>query len=157
MLTPAPMKRVNLFILEKDEQTVARALGKLKTIHLVPADEAEVSLQHRPQQDQEVDKNRQLLLHVERLMAELHIEEDGPEAQMPHKTSAEISDRLHEIEVRAEEADRQLKRCENERTQLDSMIRNIDSFVGLGVPIERLNDFSFLHFAIGSMPETSLG
>jgi V/A-type H+-transporting ATPase subunit I len=151
------MKRVNLFILEKDEPAVTRALGELKTIHLVPAGEAEVSLQHRPQQDQQVEKNRQLLLHVERLMADLGVEADGPEAPLPYRTPPQIADRLHEIEVRSDEASRQLKRCESERTQLDSMIRNVESFVGLGVPIERLNEFSFLHFAIGSMPETSLG
>ena len=34
MLTPAAMKRVNLFILEKDEARVTRALGRLKAIHL---------------------------------------------------------------------------------------------------------------------------
>ncbi|NLX58638.1 MAG: hypothetical protein GXY74_06065 [Phycisphaerae bacterium] len=157
MLTPARMKRVNLFILEKDEPEVTRALGELKTIHLVPAAETDVPLSHRPQQDRHVDEIRQLLLHVERLLTELGLEAEGPEAVLPHKTPDEISDRLHQIEVRADEASRQAARCEAERTQLDSMIRNIESFVGLGVPIERLNEFSFLHFAIGSMPETSLG
>jgi V/A-type H+-transporting ATPase subunit I len=157
MLTPARMKRVNLFILEKDEPEVTRALGELKTIHLVPAAETDVPLAPRPQQDRHVDEVRQLLLHVERLLTQLGLEAEGPEAALPHKTPAEIADRLHEIEVRADEASRLATRCETERTQLESMIRSIESFVGLGVPIERLNEFSFLHFAIGSMPETSLG
>jgi len=157
MLMPAPMKRVNLFILEKDERAVTRALGQLKLMHLVPAGaESHVPLQQRPQQEQHLQSNRQLLLQVNQILAALDLPSEGPEAQLPHKTPSEIADRLHQIETRVDETSRQLRRCSDDRKQIEELVRNLDAFVGLGVPIERLNDFSFLHFAIGSLPRTSM-
>ena len=157
MLMPAPMKRVNLFILEKDERAVTRALGQLKLMHLVPAGaESHVPLQHRPQQQQHLEANRQLLLQVDQILAALGLPSEGPEAQLPHKTPGEITDRLHDIETRVDEMSRQLQRCGDDRKQIEELVRNLDAFVGLGVPVERLNDFSFLHFAIGSLPRTSM-
>ncbi|NIA21896.1 MAG: hypothetical protein GWP05_08045 [Anaerolineaceae bacterium] len=157
MLMPAPMKRVNLFILEKDERAVTRALGQLRLMHLMPAGaESQAPLQHRPQQEQHLESNRRLLLQIDQLLAALDLPSEGPEAQLPHKTPSEIADRLRDIETRVDEMSRQLQRCDDGRKRIEELLRNLEAFVGLGVPIERLNNFSFLHFAIGSLPRTSL-
>ena len=45
---------------------------------------------------------------------------------------------------------------DRQRAKAGGMVADLESFVGLGVPIEQLDDFSFLHFAVGRLPTISL-
>ena len=158
MLTPAPMKRVNLFILEKDEQNVMRALGRLKLIHLEPAKaDVQLPMKEKPNRDKPLEAGRRLLIRIDQLLADFQCSPDGPAAQTPHLTAAEIAAKVRDIEAARNELRRQIDHLDADGKQLDTMIRDLQAFVGLGIPMERINDFSFLHFAIGSLPSTSLG
>ena len=79
MLMPAPMKRVNLFILSKDESKVMRALGRLKLIHFEPAQgDVEVPLQEKEGREKPLERNRRLLMRIEEIMADFGVKADGP-------------------------------------------------------------------------------
>jgi len=151
------MKRVNLFILAKDEQRVIRALGHLKLIHLEPADtERQAPLREKPDRQEQLEDGRHRMLRIDGLLGALGCDAEGPAVQTPYVPAGEIDTRLRDIEAALDEIRRQTERLDAEGKQLDAMARDLQAFVGLGIPLERINDFSFLHFAIGSLPGTSL-
>jgi len=157
MLMPAPMKRVNLFILARDEHKVIRALGRLRLIHLEPADAGgHAPLREKPDRDALLEQHRRLVARIDALLAALGCDADGPAAQVPHLSTDDIAQRLRDVEAASDEIRRQMDRLETDRKQLDAMIRDLQAFVGLGIAMERVNDFSFLHFAVGSLPAASL-
>lgn len=157
MLMPAPMKHVNLFILAKDEARVMRALGRLKLLHLEPA-HLELDLPNKPREDRqaELERSQRLLQVIDELMSDFQIPQDGPAEVAGHLTIDEVAGQLRTVEITRNEIRRQLEKLEADEKQLTAMVRDLRAFTGLGIPMERINDFSFLHFAIGRLPATSL-
>jgi V/A-type H+-transporting ATPase subunit I len=153
MLTPARMKLVHLFILEKDEPRVTRALGQLKLIHLEPAESgSEVVLRPKPGREEDLDGARQMLSRIDSALAVLKCDKEGEQVELPYLPPAEIAGKLKEIEGQVDVIRSANERLETEQRNLDGRIREIESFVGLGVPLEQLRDLSFMHFALGSLP-----
>ena len=104
MLTPAPMKRVSLFILSKDEQKVMHALGRLKLLHLEPAKtEIEVPLKEKPNRDKVLERGRRLLARIEGVVEDFECSLEGPAESIGHLTVDEISGKLREIEAARDE------------------------------------------------------
>ena len=157
MLMPALMKRVNLLILSKDESKVMRALGRLKLIHFEPTQgDILVPLQEKDGRGKPLERSRRLLMRIDEIMADFGVKADGPAEEGPHLTSGEISAKLRDIDATRREIRRQVDHLAADDTQLATMIRDLQAFTGLGIPMERLNDFSFLHFAVGNLPATSM-
>jgi len=157
MLTPAAMKRVNLFVLEKDEHRLLRALGRLKLLHLESARPgSHLPLRPKAGRDKQLETCRRLQRRIDDLLASLEAAADGPEAQVAYLSPPEIGEKLNQIEAAVNEFGQQLEKLEGERSQLEALARDLEPFVGLGIPLEQFKDFSFLHFAIGAMPASSL-
>lgn len=151
------MKRVGLFILSKDEPKLMRTLGELKSLHLEPAEQITgPAVQEKPGRERDLERNRRILQRIESLLDDLGIEPDGPAATDERLAPGDISRRLRDMEAARDEIRRQLDRFESDERQLETMVRDLKGFTGLGIPMERVNDFSFLHFAIGQMPSTSV-
>ena len=157
MLMPAPMKHINLFILAKDEEPVMRALGRLKLIHLEPA-RTDIELPTKAREDRQklLERSQRLVVVIDELMSDFDIEPEGPSEETLHLSIDEVTAQLRDLEAARNEIHRQLERLEADEKQLGTMIRDLRAFTGLGIPMERINDFSFLHFAVGRLPATSL-
>ncbi len=158
MLRPARMKRVQLLILEKDEKRVTRALGRLKLLHLESARQAEATtLEDRPQHKNQQFAAQTLLARVTEMLTALEVEAEGPEASGEYLSPDEITEQLRPLELQVDSLRHSQNELQRQRTETSGMLADLEGFVGLGVPIERLDDFSFLHFAVGRLPSLSLG
>lgn len=157
MFRPERMKRVQILILEKDEKNVARSLGRLRLIHLESARQTPAAaLADRPEQKQQQLQTEALLARVDEMLAALDAPAEGPEASQEYLAPADIEQALRPLEVQIDSMRHSLDELQRRRDAAAGMVADLEGFVGLGIPVERLDDFSFLHFAVGRLPSLSL-
>ena len=63
---------------------------------------------------------------------------------------------LTTLEGQVKKLKKSLAARKEEENRLRDLVVHMRTFEVLGAPLERLNDFSFLHFAVGSMPQGEL-
>lgn len=155
MLTPAAMKRINLLVLEKDEPQLLRALGRLKVLHLESAEagpDAAKLLQARPGRQQDLESSRRQLARLDDLLAALGCSPDGPQAELPPLSPADLESQLAPIAAEASEIRRIEAAIEADREAATSLLSDLEPYFGLGVPLEALGGERSLFFAFGVMP-----
>ncbi|MBM4033085.1 MAG: hypothetical protein FJ291_15060 [Planctomycetes bacterium] len=153
MLKPAPMKRIELLILDRDVRAVTEGLGRLGAVHLSEARATEGGeLVNAARLEEELARVHSLLEWVTSLCDALEVGEDYPAEAAPYVEPEALSESLRPIEER-------LRALVEGRKQLDAdiqaeyqVLRDLDAYRPIEVAPERLSELSFLHFALGSLP-----
>ncbi len=159
MFSPVPMRQMRVVVLERDKRAVLQGLGRLGVIHLMHApSETEGVLLAPADRSAERERCRQLIARLGDLRRNLECPaeaggagEDAPaggEAPAIEQTAAEIA--AHEATLAAL-AGRQ-RAAQARRDQLGTVIEQLESFQDVALPLDELERFSFLHFAIGTLP-----
>ncbi len=160
MFKPVPMKYLRAVVLSRDERNVLRGLGDLGVVHTTKSEAGPESAPIAPP-DNAAEMSRCDVL-VSRIDALLEAfaqpvaqadAEDATPAQIPlyeaERQVAAIETALNSLQTRTAEAE---ARCTTVRT----VVEQLSSFKQVKLPFSELGNFSFLHFAIGSMPSAKI-
>lgn len=154
MLKPVSMLWLRAVVLERDERRVLEALGAMGVLHIARAKANGGSDELAPP-----DRSKELA-HCARIRdraADLRRLLDLPPTTGCSKESALLSfDACESILTRLEDQLAALEKGQNaaakQRDQAITLLEQMTSFQGVDLPFEQLETFSFLHFAIGSLP-----
>lgn len=152
------MKKVEILVLEKDLRRVTAALGDLGAVQLAqsvltPADAGAPARSAPSVEEQEIRSD------FERAAALARAFGVEPQAEVAPDLPASVEQaRRYLVKLRetAESLTDRLRAIEQERTTLQRLEHEMENFEMLDIPAERIDEFSFLHFAIGSLPEERL-
>ena len=156
MFSPVPMLRLSAVVLERDERAVLRALGELGAMHLLRERAGpETAPMDPPDHGPALARWRALLDQVEDLRCRLGVAPVGTDAAIEPSalTLAEAEAALAPLSGRADELLRQRDALQQRWGQVTAVLEQVSSYMGLGVPFDQLERFTFLHFATGTLPE----
>jgi len=154
MLKAARMLRADIIILEKDLKKVTEGLGRLGVIQFIEASaQDETHLLERPERHSELLECDNLKERLRGLIRQLGIVAK-PSPQMPYTSMdlSEISGEVARIENEVNEATGGNGKIDEELQKIKKLISDIEIFDGLDIPLEEVENLSFLHFAVGSFP-----
>ena len=155
MFKPVPMKYLRAVVLSRDERNVLRGLGDLGVVHTTKSEAGPESAPIAPPDNAaEMSRCDALVSRIDALLeafaqpvAQADAEGAAP-AQIPlyeaERQVAAIETALNSLQNRTAEAQ---ARCTTVRT----VVEQLSSFKQVKLPFSELGNFSFLHFAIGSM------
>jgi V/A-type H+-transporting ATPase subunit I len=153
MLKPAEMKYVEALVLERDLRAVTERLGRLGLVHLEEATEADGGdLVHLSRLDAQFHRVQGLLERVELLCDTLGIPESTEPASVPYSGPDEVTRALAPIEAELEGILSRRKALDSEIETEYQVLRDIEAFKPIETPPDELQNLSFLHFAIGTVP-----
>ena len=158
MFSPVAMKRLSVVVLQRDERTALRALGYLGATQLERSEAGpETAPQEPPDRSGELARCADLSVRIDALCRRLEMRElPTAEDRIPDASLEEIDRRVGEFERRAADV---LDRCDKTRQrwgQVMALVDQVSLYAGIDVPLEQLGRLSFLHFAIGGLPEENL-
>lgn len=158
MFRPVPMMRLNAVVLEKDERRVLQELGRMGVIHLARAKAGpETAPLAPPDRSAQRRHCEQLLARIAELRRTLGIAAGGAPAREPApQTMAQIEETLDLFERTVATLGQRRQGLETALEQVATVIEQLSSFKDVNLPFEDLGQFSFLHFAVGSLPERRL-
>ncbi|MDD5707076.1 MAG: V-type ATPase 116kDa subunit family protein [Kiritimatiellae bacterium] len=155
MFSAVPMLRLSALVLDRDERAVLRGLGELGVVHIARMKAGPETAPFEPPDRSETR------LRCERLLvriADLRRVLDMAPAAAARPPSVSLS--VDQIESEIQEAERtaatlsgRRQAAQARRDQVAAVVEQLSSFKGLEVPLDELGALSFLHFAIGSLPE----
>ena len=156
MFRPVRMRRLNLLVLEKDVQTVTEGLAELGVMHITQARQKETEgLLESPDVGPRLERCRQVRRRLEEFAQQLELRLD-PRAPADFHTPFH----LEEVGSHLETIRRQLRRVEQSSArarehipELQAMLLELEPFRTVPLPLQELENFNFLHFATGSLPE----
>lgn len=152
-LTPAPMRRMRLVVLDRDARRVAAVLGRLGVMHLLEAQVADVPAPlRRVNRNEDLERCRSLLGRIEVLRDRLSLAEmpgpghDGFEPlEQIESAIASMEERLKPILARREKAASASDRLQDEHARLSTLTM----FTG---PLTQVVESPYLFFFVGSIP-----
>ena len=152
-LTPAPMRRMRLVVLDRDARRVAAVLGRLGVMHLLEAHVADIPAPlRRENRNEELERCRSLLGRIEVLRDRLSLAEmpepghDGDEPlERTEAAIAGMEERLKPILSRREKAASESDRLQDEHARLSTLTM----FTG---PLTQVVESPYLYFFVGSIP-----
>jgi len=160
MFQPERMKKVSILALERDIDALIMGLGTLRAIHLTPPSKGpEGRLLFRSDRAEELERLRALGLRVERLAAVLHVSLDHePPRDIEEDFAAceEIEAALGRIEPEIDRIVESQRILTEEAAEIRHLIGEVESFEGTTFSPARIGEFSFVHFALGSISEDRL-
>ena len=158
MFRPAEMKRLSVVVLEQDRHRVLRGLGRLGAVHLVRSRPGpDTAPEPPPDRTEELRRCDAALDRVGVLARSLHVQvvEPPPDA-VPEIDLAEAERRLEAVDGRVRDPLERRDALRRQWGEVTAMLAQVEGFETLQVPVEDLGRLSFLHFAIGSLPEENL-
>lgn len=158
MFSTVPMKRLSVVVLGHDERTVLRALGAMGAVHLVrTAAGPDTAPNDPPDRSEELRRCDALLTRIDRVARNLEIEDlSDPGHDLPPMTLEEVERILAPIEARSAEVLQARSEALQAWGQVTHLLDQVEPYAGLDVSFDQLGRFSFLHFAIGSLPAEQL-
>ena len=158
MFSAVQMKRLSVVVLRRDERTALRALGEMGATEL---ERSEAGPDTAPQEPPDHSRELARAADLGARIASLGRRQDLREWPVPAGDLAEMS--LEEVEARLGEFERRtadlLDRRDRSRAgwaQVTMLLEQVSLYKDLDVPLEQLGRLSFLHFAIGGLPEENL-
>src|ERR1051325_6277188 len=158
MFRPVSMLRLSLVVLERDERTVLRVLGRLGVAQLTrtPSDPETAPLTLRDRSG-ELTRCDRLLTRVEELRSSLEIAPLTEEpAELTEMTLAEGEEGIRRLEAHATGLLERRQRLLRRWGELTTVCEQVSSYGGLELPLDQFDRYSFLHFVTGNLPAESL-
>lgn len=156
-LTPAPMRRMRLVVLDRDAREVAAVLGRMGVMHLLEARvEGVPAPLRRVSRNEDLERCRSLLGRLDVLRDRLSLTDlpdpdhdgDAPLDEF-EKTIAAMEERLKPILARREKAASESDRLQDQHARLSTLTM-------IEGPLANALDSPYLHFFIGSIPINDL-
>ena len=163
MFSPVPMRQMRVVVLDRDRRTLLQGLGRMGVMHLMHAPaETDGTLLAPADRTPERERCQQLLARIRELCRNLECPA-GPEAAVADAPPPGEAPAIGQIEAQVADheaslaalAERQ-RAAQARRDQLGTVIEQLSSFQEVDLPFDALDRFSFLHFAIGTLPDTQL-
>jgi len=158
MFRAVPMMRLQVLVLAQDERAVLNGLGQLGAVHLThshpgldtaplaPADYAA-----------ELARYDRLRTRVQELRQSLEIPHLNKELRSREGfTANQAEESLLEMEKQSKELMEHHQRILQRQKELSSLCERISSYRGFDIPLDGLDQFSFLHFVTGGLPVQNL-
>lgn len=164
MFNAVAMCQIRMVVLDRDRRTVLQGLGRLGAMHLMHEAAGPDSAPLPPLDCSEaVERCDQLLHRLAALRGELAgaqpgglpVDADGSPVDEAENLEA-IEAELGRQEAALAALNERLRTLETSRTQLGAVVEQLQSFRDVNLPFESLDEYSFLHFAVGSLPEAQL-
>jgi len=154
------MKRLSVVVLERDERTVLRGLGALGAVHLVRTGAGpDTAPQDPPDRSDALARCDDLLGRIDRVCRQLELEDlpDVTEEDLPEIGLDHVQNRLKPIETQTDEVLQRREAAFERWGRVTALLDQVEAYEGLELSFDQIGRFSFLHFAIGSLPEENLG
>ena len=163
MFKPVPMLYLRAVVLSRDERNVLRGLGDLGVVHTTKSEAGpETAPIAPPDNAAEMERCDAVVARIDAILeafsqsAGSATADSGSNAapkQVPlyeaERRVGAVETALGSLQTRTSEAE---ARCKSVRT----VVEQLNSFKQVNLPFSELGKFSFLHFAIGSMPSAKM-
>jgi V/A-type H+-transporting ATPase subunit I len=152
------MKRLSVVVLQRDERVALRALGYLGATQLERSEAGpETAPQEPPDRSGELARCADLSVRIDALCRRLDLREFPPAGErLPETSLEEIDRRVGEFEHRAVDLVDRRDKTRQRWAQVTALVDQVSLYEGIDVPLEQLSRLSFLHFAIGGLPEKNI-
>ena len=153
------MKRLTVVVLERDERTVLRGLGELGAVHLVCAGAGPDTAPHAPpDRSDDLARCADFVARIDKVCRRLELQDlpDVAGEGLPEIRLDEAERRLRPIETQTDEVLRRREDTLRQWGRVTAMLEQVEAYEGLDVSLEQIGQFSFLHFAVGSLPHENL-
>ena len=157
LLSPVPMKRVEILALDRHLRKLTWALGELGVLHLTaaPYTPATAELQERDRTE-ELALCREIISEIGLLCDQIGTDSSAPGAPSAYVPLQHIRQKVDEIRQEAQKHLDERDRLESHLAELKQMVGEIEPIRRLGVPLQSLKGLSFVHFASGQISEREL-
>ena len=165
MFKPVPMLYLRAVVLSRDERNVLCGLGDLGVVHTTKSEAGPDTAPINPP-DNAIEMGRcdELAARIDAILeafaqsgdsapGKAGAEEDGAPAQVP---LVEAERRVSAIESALQSLDKRTSEAETRCITVRTVVEQLSSFKEVKLPFSELADFSFLHFAIGSLPSAKV-
>jgi V/A-type H+-transporting ATPase subunit I len=151
-------------VLSRDERNVLRGLGDLGVVHTTKSEAGpETAPIDPPDNAAEMARCDALVERVDALLEAFNqpfdATSDQDEANVPSPEPIalfEAERRVAAIEQALDSLTRRTAEAETRCTTVRTVVEQLSSFKQVNLPFSELGNFSFLHFAIGSMPSAKI-
>jgi len=152
------MKRLSVVVLERDRRAALRALGRTGAVHLIRSRPGPDTAPNPPPDPSAALRRCDALLEkVQRLAHALGIRLEEPPAEaLPDLGLEEVERRLARLAERLEGPLATRDDLRRRWAETVAVLAQVEGFETLDLPVEGLGGLSFLHFALGSLPEENL-
>lgn len=157
MLLHAPMHRIRIICLKRDEDAVTEALGRLGVIEFARAEEEGVT-SRREEAGEHTERCRELKDRLESLMRWFGVEipEASGEEEIRRFSLDDVSLLMEQVESEAEPIGKRLNELDEKIDRAQTTIDQIAPYRELEVPPSELAETSFLHVEAGDMPRSQI-
>ena len=159
MFSSERMKKVSILAIERDIDPLIMGLGTLREIHLTPpAKESEGRLLGPSDRREELQRLQVLASRVERLATVLHVDLHREEPGVPEHFAApeEVAEFLQGLEPEIDGLFQSQQALSEEAADLRRIVEQVEAFEGTTLLPSRMGEYSFLHFALGTIPAEKL-
>lgn len=158
MFRPVPMLCLNVVVLKRDEREMLLELGRLGVVQLIRTQAGPDTAPMAPyDRSGELARCDRLLARIEELRRFLEIVPLPEEpAEPPGLTLDQAEDNLRLMEQQAGDLGKRRERLLQRWGELTTLSDRVSSYRGFEIPLDRFDQFSFLHFVTGSLPAENL-
>lgn len=157
MFRAVPMMRLHAVVLAQDERVVLKGLGQLGAVHLTHTqygpDTAPLAPTDRTGELARYDRIR---ARVQELRKSLEILPLFREPRPTEMTLNQAEESLRPMEQQSGDLLGHRQRLILRQKELAAINERVSSYRGLEIPLDGLDQFSFLHFVTGSLPAQNL-
>jgi len=157
LLSPTPMKKVEILALDQHRHKLTWVLGELGVMHLTtaPYTPGAAGLQERDHSS-DLALCREIIAAIDLLAEQVGLDLSGHTEQPPYVPLKRIRALVSQIEEQAQQHLDQRDIIEARIAELKQMLGEVEPIRRLGVPLRRLKELSFVHFASGQISEREL-
>ena len=164
MFKPVPMLYLRAVVLSRDERNVLRGLGDLGVVHTTKSEAGPESAPIDPPDNAaEMGRCDELVERIDALLeafaqpVDATSDQDASSAPSPEPIALfEAERRVAAIEQALDSLTRRTSEAETRCKTVRTVVEQLSSFKQVNLPFSELGNFSFLHFAIGSMPSAKI-
>ena len=164
MFKPVPMLYLRAVVLSRDERNVLRGLGDLGVVHTTKSEAGpETAPIDPPDNAAEMGRCDELVERIDALLeafaqpVDATSDLDASNAPSPEPIALfEAERRVAAIEQALDSLTRRTSEAETRCKTVRTVVEQLSSFKQVNLPFSELGNFSFLHFAIGSMPSAKI-
>lgn len=159
MLRSNSKQTLSLFIQEQDVERIATALQRLTALELRPVEEANWAGEKRRHWSELVHRYSELKQRLEKLLQNLAIPQQAVpllEPLEPAGDTTAIKETLRQAEQQLADWQGERREAEEAQRRLQLLIEEMHLLAPLDIPVEKLRQFRYLYFTVGTLPKDNL-
>jgi V/A-type H+-transporting ATPase subunit I len=151
------MMRLHAVVLAQDERVVLKGLGQLGAVHLTHTQSGPDTAPLAPtDRTGELARYDRIRARVQELRKSLEILPLFKEPRQTEMTLNQAEESLRPMEQQSGDLLGHRQRLIQRQKELAAIYERVSSYRGLEIPLDGLDQFSFLHFVTGSLPAQNL-